>query len=906
VENKLTDTLEELAKKYEKDSAVLDALVQWGSNPTSASAGYALEENILYIRGNLESRYGPKESERAITFLKTEVDSLLKEFANIYELQKGIGEILAGCASKKLRTAVHRRFKKLSPDERKIIAIFASEFLRKGGSLYLDYEAEPFSDAERFKALCSASLVDESLDPFSTLIACGVVNKLFWLTTKGNRHEPLSAPAFVKPILSEMLDETLAEAIVDVGEYVERLVKTRMFEQLRLLDELLHHDLVGNGSIINAWTKDLYKVVSAKGIVGKYRTLVAISPLAAGQLATALTDAKSRLASELKSSVRKSLLALRDESFPEVEVLETEGGWVVESVGAQPLAVRVEPWLLDDHVRQMSNNPANLAIVTNQSLPSISATVGLHNVTVLVFAEGRLFMSRFGTPHEIADRISSKLQETGSKTEPPKPVEEMPKKKAPTVPAVQAGGEYEITFCTSEREKRVFGRGELEDKLALGYEIEDEKVKYDRIVTVDLYDLNRPHFAALQQVGMGKSTLAGSIMLQAAVQGIPVVVFDPKPDYISNFVPVTVLLAKKPTYTDKVKPRFDNLKQDMTGFDFRKKIPVYTRDGEMQLEFNVFSFNEKLRSIPNVRVLRMPLLTLPVEGEDFESACGYMATNLANVVSSVTHKNYRELNILISKIIIEYARKHPEAVAITYEEFINLINELTKKSSDKSEKTELQKLSKATSSFYLAQAYIFAKSEKELVNFGEIIKNPSYKDGDRKTVSISIVDVSSLSQEKSSPMLSNYVSEVCNQILKFVRKKSSEKAVQLVVIFDEAQNYLPRPTDAYSGVRKILDMGRSLGIRAWIISPSPGNIEQKALDQIATFICAKLRPERIRPYIANLVSNDEWITKMQQTETGRALVFNEKTKPSGRLILPFTTPQTVNLLRPEEVVELIS
>jgi len=912
METKLSHRFEELAKKHEKDLAVLDALSQWASNPTSASAGYALEENIPYIRANLESRYGSKESERAITCLKTEMDSLIEEFRRnyIYQLQKGIGEILIGSTGNKLRTAILRRFKKLSPDKRKIIAIFASEFLRKG-HFFMWSENDYF--AEEFKALCCASSVNvESLNPFSTLVACGVANKLLWVTTKGNRHEPFVVPDFAKPILGKMLDEALAEAAIsDVRRYVEQLVETKMFEQLRLLDELLHHNFVGDGSILNAWTKDLYKAVSARGIVGKYRTLVAISPLAASQLASALTDVKLRLASELKSKVHQSLLTLRDECFPQVEVVETHEGWVVDSVGAVPLTVTVESWLLDDQVKQMGKNSANLAIVTNESLPSISASLELNkvnNANVLVAAEGRLFMSRFGGPHEMAGRIFSKLQETGYRIEPLKPAEEVRPPKEPTKAeqtTVQVAGEYEITFDTSEREKKVFGRGELEDKLSLGYEIHDDQVKYDRIVTLDLHDLNRPHFAALQQVGMGKSTLAGSIVLQAAVQGIPVVVFDPKPDYISNLVPVTMLLEKKPAYTDKVKPRFDNLKQDMKGFDFTKKIPIHTRNEEMQLELNVFSFNEKLRSIQNVKVLKMPLVTLPVEEEDFESACGHIATNLANVISSVTHKNYRELNIVISKSIAEYARNHPDAAAITYDQFIDQIDELIKKSSNKSEKTDLQKLTKATSSFYLAQAYIFAKSEKELVNFGEIIKNPSYKDGDRKTVSISVIDVSSLSQEKKSPMLSNYVSEVCNQILKFIRKKRSEKPVQLVVIFDEAQNYLPRPTDAYSGVRKILDMGRSLGIRAWIISPSPGNIEQRALDQIATFICAKLRPEQIRPYIANLVSNDEWTTKMQQTETGRALVFNEKAKPSGQLILPFTTPQTVNLLRPEEVAELI-
>jgi hypothetical protein len=912
VETRIAQRLGELPKKYEKDLPILDALIQWSSNPTSASAGYALEENIRYIRVNLESRYGSRQTEKAISCLKAETDSLIKEFnGNIYQVQKEIGRIISASAGKKLSTAMLRRFRKLSPDERKRIAIFISEFLSKESSdrlFFQDYMGE------RFKVLCNASSEDvESSDPFSTLIACGIVNKLLWLTTKRATHEPLLVPDFAKPILSKMLDETLPQMVIpDVKKYIEQLVERKMFEQLRLLDELLCHNLVGDGSTLNTWARDLYKVVSAKGIIGKYRTLVAVSPLVAGAMRGALTDAKSSLVSELRSNMRQLLVTLRDEAFPEVGIVETQEGWIVELVDAVPLTVTVEPWLLDEQARRISRSPANLVVVTNESLPSISTSLQANkvdNVYVLAAAERKLSTYRFGNPHTMVDRIFSKLLERGYTTEPLKASEEVKGKKeeeklAHPPPESKEMGKYEVTFDTTVKDKKVFGRGELEDKLALGYEIQDNQVKYDRIVTVDLYDLNKPHFAALQQVGMGKSTLAGSIMLQAAFQGIPVVVFDPKPDYISNLVPVTTLLERKPSYIDKIKPRFDSLKQDMKGFNFGEKVPI--RDKEMQLEFNVFSFNEKLRSLRNVKVLKMPLVTLPTEEEDFDSACGHIATSLANLITAVTRKNYRESNILINRIIKEFSKNHLGEAAITYSQFIDSIDELNKKPSSKSEKTELQKLRKGTESFYLAQPNIYAKSDEQLVDVGEIVKNPTFKDGDRRTVSISVIDVSSLSQEKGSPMLSNYVSEVCNLILKFIRMKSAEKPVRLIVVFDEAQNYLPRPTDAYSGVRKILDMGRSLGIRAWIISPSPGNIEQKALDQIATFVCAKLRPEQIRNYIANLVSDDGWITKMQQTETGRALVFNERTKPSGQLILPFTTPQTVNLLRPEEVLELMS
>ena len=45
----LATEVETLLKKNAANEIMVDALLQWASNPTSASAGYGLEENYPYI-----------------------------------------------------------------------------------------------------------------------------------------------------------------------------------------------------------------------------------------------------------------------------------------------------------------------------------------------------------------------------------------------------------------------------------------------------------------------------------------------------------------------------------------------------------------------------------------------------------------------------------------------------------------------------------------------------------------------------------------------------------------------------------------------------------------------------------------------------------------------------------------
>ena len=54
--------------------------------------------------------------------------------------------------------------------------------------------------------------------------------------------------------------------------------------------------------------------------------------------------------------------------------------------------------------------------------------------------------------------------------------------------------------------------------------------------------------------------------------------------------------------------------------------------------------------------------------------------------------------------------------------------------------------------------------------------------------------------------------------------------------------------------------------------------------------------------VSKYVQNETWINKLKQTELGKALIINSDTgREGGKSCITFTTPQTVNLLTPDQI-----
>ncbi|MEM3564737.1 MAG: hypothetical protein QXR19_16015 [Candidatus Jordarchaeaceae archaeon] len=459
-----------------------------------------------------------------------------------------------------------------------------------------------------------------------------------------------------------------------------------------------------------------------------------------------------------------------------------------------------------------------------------------------------------------------------------------------------------ITFPPySDGSSLTFGRGPLANKIVWGFE-HDKGLTLDSLVYTDLFDINQPHVGSFQQTRTGKSTLAGCVILQVAFQGIPVVVFDPKPDYVANLIPVLRTIGVKQDLREGIMKRFDETGQDTRGFDFSKPITFELDGEERRIEFKVHSFDRELGGLPNCSVLKLPFIVLPsLEETDFADQCNAIATSVSNSLPKAVGKGY---NVILSEVIQNYKRQHSNKEFMLYNDVICELENYPAES--KKDKRRVEGLIDGIKEFYTANSYLYASDEEELVKIEDIIKNPEYDFGDKKTVSISIIDVSSLPQEKRNPILLNYVSQVCGRILNFVRKNKTERSVQLFMVFDEAQNYLPDPSDLYNYVRVIITRGASLGIKAWVIAQSPQAIEKEARKQFTTLILSKVNPASVRDEVSKFVQTGGWEDKLKHSGLGKALIINQQTgEAGGKLCVTFTTPQTVDVLSTKQIVNIL-
>jgi len=265
----------------------------------------------------------------------------------------------------------------------------------------------------------------------------------------------------------------------------------------------------------------------------------------------------------------------------------------------------------------------------------------------------------------------------------------------------------------------------------------------------------------------------------------------------------------------------------------------------------------------------------------------------------------QSFNVLLSKVIQKYKENHMNQRFMSEQQLVEELKKLSS-NSERSERTRIGNLVRAIAEFYTTNSYLYASNDSELPDLQEIIKNPEFDSGDHRTVSISVIDVSFLPHGEKNPALQNYVSQVSGRIFDFVRKQKTKRSTRVFMVFDEAQNYLPDPADLSNNVRKIINSGASIGIKAWVIAQSPGSIEKESKRQFSTFILSQVPEDSVRRELSRFAES-KWKEKLKKTGLGISLVINKQNgKNGGALCSTFSSPQTVDLLSAEEIVDLVA
>lgn len=109
----------------------------------------------------------------------------------------------------------------------------------------------------------------------------------------------------------------------------------------------------------------------------------------------------------------------------------------------------------------------------------------------------------------------------------------------------------------------------------------------------------------------------------------------------------------------------------------------------------------------------------------------------------------------------------------------------------------------------------------------------------------------------------------------------------LLLLMEEAHNYLGTEGSALSIVQKIVKEGRKYGIGSMIVSQRPSEINSTILSQCGTFIALRLANSTDRGHITGAVSDNlEGLTSMLPIlKTGEAIILGEAVKLPMRTII---------------------
>ncbi|MEX2703669.1 MAG: ATP-binding protein [Candidatus Freyrarchaeum guaymaensis] len=951
------EKIEKLLNRFKDDLILLDSLYQWASNPTSASAiGNGCPPKHELIKKNIERRYNldSKKVEEIHSKLVKEIENVGIDFVCGYI---NYGEIVKRIVKEKygdtLRGEMLRRLNSASQKEKYLAWLYC----KAKNSFPLDDEYFFEYAINRFIALFNAAFntklnfATDSRMIVDSLVKLGLINELEWNRAHCDKFSNMYVfPDYLEPVASEIDKYISLPELPDYRRYIDDLFDERVLDALIFLDELLNK-ADEQGVTLTFWIssrtverKFYSKIVTHPYITGTNENYVAINLRIYEPFKNYFERKMKELRRrglEIEDEIKGALARLFSKYYPNLSIEEKDSDhfkagrlWLMDSIDKSLMEsetlVILTPWLTGEELDWLSKNYWNKYVIIISTLMGIPDIYKLYkeifnrpinesglNWIIIDLSRDKIYtMVIKDKPlvlEELVELITAKAEKRREgvdkveielkpkKVAKPEELEEKVQSYVDSEKPVKSARAFLITFPPySDGNSLTFGRGPLANKIVWGFE-HGKGLTLDSLVYTDLFDINQPHVGSFQQTRTGKSTLAGCVILQVAFQGIPVVVFDPKPDYVANLIPIIRTIEVKQDLKEGIMRRFDETGQDTRGFDFSKPITFKLNGEERRIEFKVYSFDRELGGLPNCKVLKLPFIVLPsLEETDFVDQCNAIATSVSNSLPKAVGKGY---NVILSEVIQRYKKRHPNKEFMLYNDVIRELEAYP--AENRKDKKRVEGLIDSIKEFYTANSYLYASGEEELVKLEDMIKNPEYDFGDKKTVSISIIDVSSLPQEKRNPVLLNYVSQVCGRILNFVRKNKTERSVQLFMVFDEAQNYLPDPSDLYNYVRVIITRGASLGIKAWVIAQSPQAIEKEARKQFTTLILSKVNPASVRDEVSKFVQTGEWEDKLKLSGLGKALIINQQTGESGgKLCVTFTTPQTVDILSTKQIVNI--
>jgi len=396
-------------------------------------------------------------------------------------------------------------------------------------------------------------------------------------------------------------------------------------------------------------------------------------------------------------------------------------------------------------------------------------------------------------------------------------------------------------------------------KLWLGYKLDDEGKRTSDKFEISV-DLLRRHGGVFGSTGSGKTVLSKCILEEAAMQGIPILAFDPQGDIASLMLPGDPKqLSEKGVPPERLKEYLDKVIVRVYTPASSKGLaisinPLKLPDRKADQDDIIRLLDNSARTLVKV-LMKVSGLSRSWEGKAFAAVYELLRTIWENEKTEI--KGLSELADMLTGA--------PEEVGVDLEPFMKF--------------SERQTLATRIRSLTVGSSQLLFKEEGE-INFDELTSPVNGK------TPINVIFLKTLRSEEEKHF---FISIVLNQLYSWMLRQGYTERPRMMIFQDEAAPFIPAgmlspgPKETFL---LLFRQARKYGVECLIATQSPKDIDYKAFEQFNTISTGRISSEqslkvleRILEPIAGEKESEEIITQLPGQQTANFIFSSADLKP---------------------------
>ncbi|TFG11974.1 DUF853 family protein [Candidatus Thorarchaeota archaeon] len=396
-------------------------------------------------------------------------------------------------------------------------------------------------------------------------------------------------------------------------------------------------------------------------------------------------------------------------------------------------------------------------------------------------------------------------------------------------------------------------------KLWLGSYLDEEGKRTEKRFEINI-DLLRRHGGVFGSTGSGKTVLSKAIVEEAALEGIPVIAFDPQGDIASLMLPGD----PKELESKGVPP--ERLQKYMDKVQVRVYTPASSKG--LAISINPLKLPDKnadqddiIRLLDNsARTLVKVLTKVGGLSRSWESKSFAVLYELLRHIWETETEDLDGLSELANLLVAD-----SEELGVNLEPYMKL--------------SERQKLATTIRTLTVGSSQLLFREEGQ-INFDELTKPVNGK------TPINVIFLKTLRSEEEKHF---FIAIVLNQLYSWMLRQGFSEKPRMLLFQDEAAPFIPAGMKAPGPKETFLLLfrqARKYGVECLIATQSPKDIDYKAFEQFNTIASGRISSqqslkvlERILEPVAGERESEEIIKMLPGQQTASFVCSSADLKP---------------------------